>query len=36
MLHEIVDFIVQTVGDLGYMGIFFYDVFREYFFPISK
>ncbi len=36
MLHEIVDFIVQTVGDLGYMGIFFMMFLESTFFPFPS
>ncbi len=36
MLHEIVDFIVQTVGDLGYFGIFFMMFLESTFFPFPS
>lgn len=36
MLHEIVDFIVQTVGTLGYMGIFFMMFLESTFFPFPS
>lgn len=36
MLHEIVDFIVQTVGDLGYMGIFVMMFLESTFFPFPS
>lgn len=36
MLHEIVDFIVQTVGSLGYMGIFFMMFLESSFFPFPS
>lgn len=36
MLHEIVDFIVQTVGDLGYWGIFFMMFLESTFFPFPS
>ncbi len=36
MLHEIVDFVVQTVGDLGYMGIFIMMFLESTFFPFPS
>ncbi len=36
MLHEIVDFIVTTVGDLGYIGIFFMMFLESSFFPFPS
>lgn len=36
MLHEIVDFIVKTVGDLGYMGIFIMMFLESSFFPFPS
>jgi len=36
MLHEIVDFIVQTVGDLGYAGIFIMMFLESTFFPFPS
>jgi len=36
MLHEIVDFIVKTVGDLGYFGIFFMMFLESTFFPFPS
>lgn len=36
MLHEIVDFIVQTVGDLGYTGIFVMMFLESTFFPFPS
>ena len=36
MLHEIVDFIVQTVGDLGYIGIFIMMFLESSFFPFPS
>jgi membrane protein DedA with SNARE-associated domain len=36
MLHDIVDFIVQTVGDLGYFGIFFMMFLESTFFPFPS
>lgn len=36
MLHDIVDFIVQTVGDLGYLGIFFMMFLESTFFPFPS
>jgi len=36
MLHEIVDFIVQTVGDLGYIGIFVMMFLESSFFPFPS
>ena len=36
MLHEIVDFIVQTVGSLGYIGIFIMMFLESSFFPFPS
>ena len=36
MLHDMINYIVDTVGALGYMGIFFHDVLGEFFFPFSQ
>jgi len=36
MLHEIVDFIVNTVGDLGYIGIFIMMFLESSFFPFPS
>lgn len=36
MLHEIVDFIVQTVGTLGYLGIFLMMFLESTFFPFPS
>ena len=36
MLHEIVDFIVQTVGSLGYLGIFIMMFLESSFFPFPS
>ncbi|RXJ57667.1 DedA family protein [Candidatus Marinarcus aquaticus] len=36
MLHEIVDFIVNTVGDLGYWGIFIMMFLESSFFPFPS
>ena len=36
MLHSIVDFIVNTVGDLGYLGIFFMMFLESSFFPFPS
>lgn len=36
MFHEIVDFIVQMVGDLGYWGIFFMMFLESTFFPFPS
>ena len=36
MLHEIVDFIVKTVGDLGYVGIFLMMFLESSFFPFPS
>lgn len=36
MLHEIVDFIVKTVGDLGYIGIFVMMFLESTFFPFPS
>ncbi len=36
MLHEIVDFIVKTVGDLGYWGIFIMMFLESSFFPFPS
>jgi membrane protein DedA with SNARE-associated domain len=36
MLHEIVDFIVQTVGSLGYFGIFIMMFLESSFFPFPS
>lgn len=36
MLHEIVDFIVNTVGDLGYIGIFIMMFLESTFFPFPS
>jgi len=36
MLHEIVDFIVTTVGDLGYIGIFIMMFLESSFFPFPS
>lgn len=36
MLHEIVDFIVQTVGALGYLGIFIMMFLESSFFPFPS
>ncbi len=36
MLHEIVDFIVNTVGDLGYIGIFVMMFLESTFFPFPS
>lgn len=36
MLHDIVDFIVQTVGDLGYIGIFVMMFLESTFFPFPS
>ncbi|RXJ88525.1 DedA family protein [Arcobacter sp. CECT 8983] len=36
MLHDIVDFIVQTVGDLGYIGIFIMMFLESSFFPFPS
>jgi len=36
MLHEIVDFVVQTVGDLGYTGIFVMMFLESTFFPFPS
>ena len=36
MLHEIVDFIVQAVGDLGYIGIFLLMFLESTFFPFPS
>ncbi len=36
MLHSIVDFIVQTVGDLGYIGIFIMMFLESTFFPFPS
>ncbi|MGM0518811.1 MAG: DedA family protein [Campylobacterota bacterium] len=36
MLHEIVDFIVNTVGDLGYIGIFLMMFLESSFFPFPS
>lgn len=36
MLHEIVNFIVQTVGDLGYIGIFIMMFLESTFFPFPS
>ncbi|MGB7401072.1 MAG: DedA family protein [Arcobacter sp.] len=36
MLHEIVDFIVQTVGSLGYIGIFIIMFLESSFFPFPS
>ena len=36
MLHDMVDFIVQTVGDLGYLGIFFMMFLESSFFPFPS
>lgn len=36
MFHEIVDFIVQTVGALGYWGIFFMMFLESTFFPFPS
>lgn len=36
MLHEIIDFIVKTVGDLGYWGIFMMMFLESSFFPFPS
>ena len=36
MLHEMVDFVVQTVGDLGYGGIFIMMFLESSFFPFPS
>ncbi len=36
MLHDMVDFIVQTVGDLGYIGIFVMMFLESSFFPFPS
>lgn len=36
MLHEIIDFIVKTVGDLGYFGIFIMMFLESSFFPFPS
>ena len=36
MLEPIINYIVETVGSLGYIGIFFIDVSRKFVFPFSK
>ncbi len=36
MLHEIIDFIVKTVGDLGYLGIFIMMFLESTFFPFPS
>lgn len=36
MLHEIIDFIVKTVGDLGYWGIFIMMFLESSFFPFPS
>ena len=36
MLHEIVDFIVQTIGTLGYIGIFIMMFLESSFFPFPS
>jgi len=36
MLHEIVDFIVKTVGDFGYVGIFLMMFLESSFFPFPS
>ncbi len=36
MLHSIVDFIVQTIGDLGYSGIFIMMFLESTFFPFPS
>lgn len=36
MFHEIVDFIIQTVGTLGYWGIFFMMFLESTFFPFPS
>lgn len=36
MLHEIVDFVVKTVGDLGYIGIFVMMFLESTFFPFPS
>ncbi|WP_419770629.1 MAG: DedA family protein [Candidatus Marinarcus sp.] len=36
MLHEVVDFIVKTVSDLGYMGIFIMMFLESSFFPFPS
>ncbi|MFA7083248.1 MAG: DedA family protein [Arcobacteraceae bacterium] len=36
MLHEIIDFIVKTVGDLGYIGIFIMMFLESSFFPFPS
>ena len=36
MLHEIIDFIVQTVGKLGYIGIFIMMFLESSFFPFPS
>ncbi len=36
MLHDVVDFIVQTVGDLGYIGIFAMMFLESSFFPFPS
>lgn len=36
MLHSIVDFVINTVGDLGYLGIFFMMFLESSFFPFPS
>lgn len=36
MLHELIDWIVKTVGDLGYAGIFFMMFLESSFFPFPS
>ncbi len=36
MLHDMIDFIVQTVGDLGYIGIFVMMFLESSFFPFPS
>lgn len=36
MLHEIIDFIIKTVGDLGYWGIFMMMFLESSFFPFPS